>query len=417
MNQLIKKALSITLLASLANTIEGDDILGGENTYANVLNRWTINLPAVTYDEPTNVFTMTFSNTNTDGSTNTNGNGDNSRSMGIPFGGNGEGGGSPYQINGPGDFLPNFSFEIDKSEIATNPLIYAFVTPALQSEPANEYDPEDIGFGIMRMMVRSSLGFEDQPTGGYYEVNFIETIIKLKYKLTAGVFTLAKIQVKPRIQRSGEEIPLVAEAYYCNPDDIESRTNPTRERPREITTYGPPPIGSESINQGQLLTICISPDDQTYSDGYYLKKIKNFDWNHMVDTTVEQEAIENNEPSTNALTLYSPVNCDGEEWCYFQTMLKAPFYYTPGAVKGSGEVLFQYGPNDDDRRLEATEVDEILRRLQDNAGSPANVNVGIFVGGNDQGPGALRTSGGSSFGIYTVTVMTGILVAHLLKYT
>jgi len=194
----------------------------------------------------------------------------------------------------------------------------------------------------------------------------------------------------------------------CDPSDTESLTNPDRTLPKRITSFAPG-TGTLSMTQGELVTVCVAPNGATYSEGLIMSEITDFSWER---DTLKQEAILGGEPSTNSLTLFVPSNCKGQEFCHFKSMLMASFFSSPGQVDGSGTVAFEFKP---DRRLGGTSDDKRRRQLQSDAENSA-FQIKFNVGNFDDGPGALRTASGSSFGFFTTTIIfAGILVAHLLK--
>lgn len=397
MYQLIMKTLSVAFLASLITTIEGRQLATG----AEIEARWHMDLPVVTYNQEENRFYLDYGNTNF-----SNGNGMQS-DFSLPFGGSNGGGDAPVQMDGEGGALPILSFEVDPSTIKDDPDIYQFVTPEMQADPANGYEIGDVGFGVMRMMVRSSIGLESAG-GGFLEVNFIETIIKLRYDLTANVSVPVDIAVRAKNEAVKAEDPLFAEAWLCDLSDTESLTNPDRTLPKRITSYDPD-TGTARMTQGELITVCVAPDDGTYSEGFIMSDIADFTWQR--DTPLlQQEAIFNSMPSANSLTLYTPLNCNGAEFCHFQSILMAGFFGSAGEVVGSGSVIFEIKSN---RRLGGTSDGERRRRLQNDA-EKSSFEIGFNVGNADEGPGALMTASGSSFGFFTSTIFAGILAAHLL---
>jgi len=385
------KTLSVAFLASLITTIEGRQL----DTGAEIEARWSLNLPVVTYRAEENLFLFYYPNTL--GNTFVFDENDSEADFSLPFVS-----GGTEQKDGPGGTFPVLSFEVNPSTIKDDPEIYQFVTAELQADLANGYDVADIGFGVFRMMIRGSLGFADgfdEDGSGFLEVNFLETIIKLRYDLDASVTVPVDIAVRAKNEGAGQE-NTSAEAWLCDPSDTESLTNPDRTLPKRITSFDP-------VTQGELVTVCVAPNDATYSEGLIMSDIVDFSWER---DTLKQEAIVNSEPSTNSLTLFIPLNCKGKEFCHFKSMLMADFFATPGQVDGSGSVAFEFKS---DRRLGGTSDDERRRRLQDAENSSFEINFN--VGNGDDGPGALRTASGSSFGFFTTTIFAGILVAHLLK--
>jgi hypothetical protein len=167
----------------------------------------------------------------------------------------------------------------------------------------------------------------DQPgiSGDPVEVNFLETIITLTVDLTDG-FEINGINVTPkdRLVRTANVAYLVR-GYECD----------------EVTKAA---IADTSIarNQGEVITVCVTPEDEAKADGIFMRSIDSFVWSRDTDVIV-QPAIEGNSPAGNLLTDYSPAACRGTEICTFSTILFADFYFSQGTVDGAGIASLQFG--------------------------------------------------------------------------
>lgn len=58
---------------------------------------------------------------------------------------------------------------------------------------------------------------------------------------------------------------------------------------------------------------------------------------------IYQDAIVGNVPASNYLTEYDPTKCRGSEVCWFESLLYATYFKTPGIVTGSGIASMQFG--------------------------------------------------------------------------
>lgn len=92
-------------------------------------------------------------------------------------------------------------------------------------------------YGEMKMCVRTSLGYT---SGTYQEVNFIESLITIRYDLTAGFCVDAfAVEPKERLETTTtKEYGL--EAWLCAPDDTEALADPVRTLPKRITSCSRP---------------------------------------------------------------------------------------------------------------------------------------------------------------------------------
>jgi choice-of-anchor A domain-containing protein len=270
-----------------------------------------------------------------------------------------------------------------------------------------EYTSDDVGMGVMKMCVRSSLGYT---SGSFQEVNFIESLITIKYDLTAG-FCVASFAVEPkeRLETTAAKDTYALEAWLCDPLDTEDLTAPVRTLPKRITTYDAVG-GTDAFNQGALITVCVAPDEDTYSDGIRLAGLTTFDW--FRDTPfVSQEAIVGGSASSNFLTSYDSAECDVDEFCHFSSILFADFYISPGEVYGSGRADLTFEPT---RRQLGDFSDEEQRRQMQEAEATSPFDVQVIVNGGDDGPGTIRTAGGSSLRFSGVATAIAILAAALL---
>ncbi len=263
-------------------------------------------------------------------------------------------------------------------------------------------------YGEMKFCVRSSLGYSYGVTNTFQEVNYIESLIKIRYNLESG-FCVADFNVEPkeRIETTQEEA-YALQAWLCDTNSMTNNINPARQLPTRVTTYDTVG-GTNYYNQGALITVCVSPDDIAYAEGIRMSSLKDFTWTRdtfsgLPSLEVEQKAIENSSPAGNYLTHYDSTACSGAEWCTFSSILVSDFYINTGSVTGSGTAQLEFGR----RRLE--EGDQ--RKLQgEDSSSTFDLNLGVI--GIDDGPAALKTAGAvTSFGFYTLYCIT-TLVAGL----
>jgi hypothetical protein len=213
------------------------------------------------------------------------------------------------------------------------------------------------------------------------EVNFLETLLTLFVDLTDG-FQIGAIEVAPkdRLVRTANQAYEVS-GYECSAASTD-RVDSTAPR-----------------NQGEIVYVCVTPEDEAQTDGIFMRSIDDFAWTR--GATIRQVAIENNRPSANLLTSYDYVACEGSLVCKFSTILFAQFYATPGQVDGEGVASMQFGSatgtgttrrqlRSGDRDLQADEgagaaefelnfqVNEAAARTQSGAGS-LSIGVGAIA--------------------------------------
>jgi hypothetical protein len=463
------KLLFTALLASAFSVVQGRQ---RELDAAALEARWNMDEPTITYDAASNEFTLDFptasaSNVVTTGMAEEfyDVNCKDDGSVGfveyiIPAGISAPAGGAPTMTMDGGTVIdprPQLKFVIDTQVLANDPNIYdivdetdvtrrtrrldgifggggggggggGFVGDAppggsgatcerrrqLMGDPENreliEFDADDVGKGVMKMCVRSSLGYTD---GTFQEVNFIESLITIVYDLTAGFCVEAfNVEPKERLETTAVKDTYALEAYLCDPTATSAVTDPVRTIPDEITLYNAAG-GTDAFNQGALITVCVIPDGPTYSDGIRLDGLIDFTWTRDTPLT-SQEAIIGSAESSNGLTSYIDTDCVMAESCHFSSILFADFYISAGEVYGSGNADLTFQTR---RRLGETggeEEDSRRRQLDENEAATSPFDLSVSVQTTEDGPGALKTAGGASFGYSALASATALLGATLL---
>ena len=169
------------------------------------------------------------------------------------------------------------------------------------------------------------------------EVNFLETLVTLTVDLTDG-FEIGAINVAPkdRLVRTANQAYEVR-GYECSQSSTAPLSEVDRARPR---------------NQGEIIHICVTPEDEAKTDGIFMRSIDDFTFNR--GGTIQQVAIDGGNEAANLLTTYNSAACLGAEFCRFSTILFAQFYATPGAVNGAGVASMQFGDGTGRRALRAS---------------------------------------------------------------
>jgi len=306
------------------------------------------------------------------------------------------------------------------------------------TEAYNPYTNDDVGKGVMKMCVRSSLGYIKSGSTGisteFQEVNYIESLITIKYDLTAG-FCVESFAVEPklRVETTANKANVYKlRAYLCQLYDgaIEMDDNAANngygvEMPKDLTAdFVADPngsvnggeggkgkqVGAKAFNQGSLITVCVMPEPEAYEEGIRMNGLTTFDWTRPTPLNT-QEAIANSAPSQNFLTSYIHTECTGgKDYCKFSSVLFADFYRSKGTASGEGSAVIQFAAR---RRLGETEV----RMLQeDETASEFGIEVELEV--TDDGPGALKTAGGlgrgASIGVSALASIVALLAAAVL---
>jgi hypothetical protein len=183
---------------------------------------------------------------------------------------------------------------------------------------------------VVRFCVRFGLWTPDTQNTPV-EVNFLETLITLTVDLTDG-FEIGSITVEPknRLVRTANQAYEVI-GYECDADKIRL-TELEKSAPR---------------NQGQVITVCVEPEQEAKDDGIYMRSVDDFFFSRPGTTAlpagVRQDAIVDNIAAGNLLTTYTPADCAGTLVCTFSTILFAQFYTSLGEVNGAGVASMQFG--------------------------------------------------------------------------
>ena len=145
------------------------------------------------------------------------------------------------------------------------------------------------------------------------EVNFLETLLTLFVDLTGG-FKIGAIEVEPkdRLTRTANQAYEVS-GYECSAGSTDPLNTEDRTRRR---------------NQGEIIYVCVTPEAEAKTDGIFMRSIDEFTWTRAGG--VRQPAIADNRQSTNLLTSYDYIACQGSSVCKFSTILFAQFYTTLG---------------------------------------------------------------------------------------
>jgi len=468
-------ALFASIAAANSVSAERDlQAIGSGTDEASVLyQRWFQDVPAIGYDAATNVFTLDFTTAsdqndadNMDAVFYDQGcrwDGETAGFIEYPV--------LPPKIHKVGDTVadalavmvgagaaarPQLKFQLDPGLLAKDPKIYTLDLP-------------EAGKAQMKLCVRTSLGYgaatqdaagnpltpaqiaeknvagnyirqadpafattvlQDVNAKKYQEVNFIESIIIINYDLSAG-FTVDAFAVEPkdRVETSVVKANVYElKAYLCQlfNGEIEMDNDGANNgygvsMPVDLTadfvadSTGSvngglggkgKQAGAKAFNQGSLITVCVLPDTTAYSEGIRMNGLTSFDWTRPTPANT-QEAIAASAPSGNLLTSYIHNECTGgKDYCKFSSVLFADFYRSAGTASGTGTAVLQFEAR---RRLGEKEV----RMLQeDETASEFGIEVELDV--TDEGPGALKTAGGASFGFTVMVSVIALTSAALL---
>jgi len=191
------------------------------------------------------------------------------------------------------------------------------------------------------------------------EVAAQETVVTLviDFNVMGTDFIVKNIQLTPNDRLSDADSRLFTTvAYLCNPTDGS-----------DITDSGPTAVYDRPFTQGQLITVCVRPDDDAIKEGVKMNSINTLTYEREDDATLTQSSIEQGIPSSNGLSDYEETNCYGNDYCSVGTMLFATFFDTPGSVSAKGDATIKFLTSRDRDRNRDLRRDRDLRSLQADA--------------------------------------------------
>ena len=157
-------------------------------------------------------------------------------------------------------------------------------------------------------------------------ISSLDTLIRVQVDL------MGDFGMEFAVDNSGPTEELAEQAYYvegyiCNPLDD-----------NKPFTY------MEPKEQGSTIRVCVKPTSDALRDGVYMRSINYFTFfrNEGLpdgEETITQPAIKDGESANEALTSLTCIR--GTALCYFDTLLKADFFFSPGRLFGSGEAWLQ----------------------------------------------------------------------------
>jgi len=325
------------------------------------------------------------------------------------------------------------SLTVDTKIVSADPTIYKVIDATLRGLVDDDANPvyegltaDDDDLGLVALCLRYSIGTPGATAADFYEVNFLETLIQIKYDLTAG-FRVDGISVAPKAKsittQAKDAYTLVA--YLCD------STGATElENGRNVGVAFSQ--GASSFAQGALVSVCVKPDSVAVNDGIFIKQITEYFWIRFEasaplpagefpefdsaggagDIKQKSVPIASNGNGLSAITY--PTALDGDNhFVLIQSILFADFYKSAGEVSGIGQATLKFAAAR--RMLKGSDADAAIegrRQLQDDEPTVFDVSVGVT---NDaEGPGALKTAGGASLGFTAMATAAALVSAALL---
>ena len=215
------------------------------------------------------------------------------------------------------------------------------------------------------------------------EVNFLETLITLFIDLTDG-FQIGDIAVEPR-----DRLEVTANQAY---QVIGYECTTTLDADGYFTARADT---ATPRNQGDVIRVCVEPEDEAKNDGIFMRSIENFSFSRTTPNQVDQECIIGGVASPNLLTSFDENACAASKQCVFETILFAAFFTELGTVDGEGVANLQFGSTTaQNRKLRAGAKQQRSLQEEDLAGAAA-FDLQVEV---NRGAG-LANSGACSLGV------------------
>jgi len=287
-------------------------------------------------------------------------------------------------------------------------LVEVQLTPAdLPDEPI--FDDSAADSATVKFCLRYSLctaNCADVATGDAYEVNFLESQITLDVSLK-GTFTVTGISVEPKdkIKRTANQ-EYKLRAFQCDGKDDTSGKGKEYEEGEE-----------PSFAQGDVITVCVQPEDDALSDNIYMKEVERFEYTLVaqaseVEGAVKQLAIDTSTGSERGMMygLSEIDECRGTKACVIKTILFATFYTRTGTVTGAGTATMQFGTatTDPSRKLRGAEQEQRELQADDVAGA-GEFDVNFQIESDD----SFQSASGASSSM-TILALFGSAAAALM---
>jgi len=297
----------------------------------------------------------------------------------------------------------------NQQELVEVELKPAELVKATESDIFDDSDPDS---ATVTFCLRFSLCTDDcanVEAGTAYEVNFLESQITLDVSLK-GTFEVKGISVEPKdkIKRTANQ-EYKLRAFQCGGKDSESG---------EGIPYA---TGEEpSFAQGDVITVCVQPEDDALSDNIYMKEVEKFEYKLVAqdaDTNkdVKQLAIDILENPNDRGVMYglSEIDaCRGTKACVIKTILFATFYTRKGTVTGTGTATMQFGTATADpptrRKLRGAEQEQRELQADDVAGA-GEFDVNFQIESDD----SFQSASGASSSM-TILALFGSAAAALM---
>ncbi|KAL3920810.1 MAG: hypothetical protein SGILL_003071, partial [Bacillariaceae sp.] len=157
------------------------------------------------------------------------------------------------------------------------------------------------------------------PSSGPY--SRLDTLVSLQVDFEGGLE--AELPVGPNdIRRENAQEIYTVEGFICD----EANTLLNSEKP---------------MVQGEKVRVCVKPTDEALADGIFMRRVDSFTFyrNKEDGTQVTQTALRDGRSANEELT---ELTCPrGSTVCWFETILKADFYFKAGMILGYGEAWLQ----------------------------------------------------------------------------
>jgi hypothetical protein len=240
----------------------------------------------------------------------------------------------------------------------------------------------DAGTSEVKFCVRFGLCTADCGVDGSFEVNFLESLVKLTVDLR-GEFTVTGIDVAPKAKitrTANQEYGL--EAFQCSGKTAAGGT-------KYAVDLEP------KFRQGDVITICVQPDVTARGDNIYMRQVEAF--TYVLDGStpvVDQAAIDITKIGAGGASAKGEMyglteidDCRGEVACVIKTILFATFYTREGAVTGSGSATMQFGTAAT-RVRKLRGADERELQAADDVAGAGEFDVNFQIDSNDTFQGA-----------------------------
>jgi hypothetical protein len=221
--------------------------------------------------------------------------------------------------------IPSLNFTADSTGSTQTLVVLFTIDPVkIQSSPIwEEASDKQFFISLCVGIALYSGDYANDPTAT--SMYAVDTLVNVKVDFKGDFGTDFNVDPKDPNREVAEQVYFV-EGFLCNPENNE------------------PWQFEEPRRQGQSVRVCVKPTDDSLRDKVYMRSIQFFTFVRTDGVPdgqdpITQPALKDEESANSDATELTCV--PGTELCYFDTLLKGEFFFSPGKLEGYGEAWLQ----------------------------------------------------------------------------